>query len=81
MNVESIEKLEIITAITLTYQDDIEGYLLEKDNEVLQSEFAMIVQSLYFAYLELEERKSLLDLINSKEIEFERNQKNCVEVL
>ena len=59
---------EIITAITTMYQEDIENYILEEDDEILQSEFAQVVMCLYGAYMEIEEEHSLLDLINKKYI-------------
>lgn len=64
----NLYEFEIITAITTVYQEDIENYILQEDDEVLQSEFAQIVMCLYGAYMETEKENSLLDLINKKYI-------------
>lgn len=57
-----------ITAITQAYELEIETYLLESEGEILQDDLAEIVMDLFFAYQELDDNKSMLDLINSKEI-------------
>lgn len=64
----NLETLEIITAITTTYQEDIESWLLQEDGEILQIEFADLVMNLYFAYMEDETPQSLLSLIQNKHI-------------
>lgn len=48
----NLDTFEIITSITTTYQEEIENYLLEEDDEILQIEVAEIVMSLYHAYME-----------------------------
>ena len=62
----NLEDFEIITAITTTYQEDIERFLLEEDDEIIQEDFANVVMSLYTAYIEDTTPYSLLDLINNK---------------
>lgn len=64
----NLHDFEIITAITTVYQEDIENWILQEDDEILQSEFAQIVMCLYGAYMETTENHSLLDLINKKHI-------------
>lgn len=64
----NLETFEIITAITTSYQEDIENWLLQEDGEILQIEFADLVMSLYFAYSETETPQSLLNLIQNKHI-------------
>lgn len=57
-----------ITAITQAYELEIETYLLESEGEILQDDLAEIIMDLFFAYQKLDDEKSMLDLINSKEI-------------
>lgn len=64
----NLDTFEIITSITTTYQEEIENYLLEEDDEILQIEVAEIVMSLYHAYMEDQTNDSLLNLINKKHI-------------
>ena len=64
----NLETFEIITAITTTYQEDIENWLLQEDDEILQIEFADLIMSLYFAYMEDKTQQSLLSLIQNKHI-------------
>ena len=63
-----LHEMEIITAITQVYGDDIETYILSEGDEVLQEEVASIVYALYKAYMELETKHSSLDLVNQKNI-------------
>lgn len=62
------DDLEIITAITFQYQDDIEEKLLNEKNEVLQEDVEFLVYELYEAYLKLNIKVNLLDLVNKKYI-------------
>lgn len=62
------DDLEIITAITFQYQDDIETKLLDEKDEVLQEDVASLVYEIYEAYLKLSIKASLLDLVNKKHI-------------
>lgn len=62
------DDLEIITAITFQYQDDIETKLLDEKDEVRQEDVASLVYELYEAYLKLSIKASLLDLVNKKHI-------------
>lgn len=64
----NLDTFEVITSITTTYQEEIENYLLEEDDEILQIEVAEIVMSLYHAYMEEKSNDSLLNLINKKHI-------------
>lgn len=64
----NLETFEVITSITTTYQEEIENYLLEEDDEILQIEVAEIVMVLYHAYMEDKSNDSLLNLINKKHI-------------
>lgn len=64
----NLEHFEIVTAIIQSYEDEIETYLLEKDDEVLQVEFTKIVMDLYFAYMNNVTSQSLLSMINNKMI-------------
>lgn len=64
----NLDTFEVITSITTTYQEEIENYLLEEDDEILQIEVAEIVMSLYHAYMEDQTNDSLLNLINKKHI-------------
>jgi len=57
-----------ITAITQAYELEIENHLLETEGEILQDDLAEIVMDLYFEFQKLEDEKSMLDLINNKEI-------------
>lgn len=68
----NLQTFEEITAITQAYELEIETYLLETEGEILQVDVAEIVMDLFFAYQELDDEKSMLDLINSKEIELEK---------
>lgn len=67
-NINDIHDLELITAITIQYQADIEEFLLLKRDEVLQEDFAMVVYDIYTAYMKLNIKRSLLDLINHKHL-------------
>jgi len=66
------DDLEIITAITFQYQDDIEQQLLMDKNEVLQEDVAELVYELYEAYLQLTIKASLLDLVNKKYVSIQQ---------
>lgn len=66
------DDLEIITAITFQYQDDIEQQLLMDKNEVLQEDVAELVYELYEAYLKLTIKASLLDLVNKKYVSIQQ---------
>lgn len=70
----NLETFEIITAITTTYQEDIERWLLKEDDEILQIEFADMVMSLYVAYMENGTNQSLLSLIQNKYISMEETK-------
>lgn len=61
-----IYDLEIITAITINYQNDIEVYLLEKHEEILQEDFGRMVGEIYQAYIDDVSRNSMLDDVNKK---------------
>lgn len=61
-----LHEMEVITAITQLYSDDIETYILSEDDEILQEDVASIVYALYKAYMELETKQSLLELVNQK---------------
>ncbi|MGJ7589354.1 hypothetical protein [Staphylococcus shinii] len=65
-NMSDIHDLEIISAITIQYQADIEAYLLLNCDEVLQEDFAKVVNDIYTRYKNLNINHSLLDLINHK---------------
>lgn len=65
----NLETFTEITAITQAYELEIETYLLESEGEILQDDLAEIIMDLFFAYQKLDDEKSMLDLINSKEIE------------
>lgn len=67
-NINDIHDLELITAITIQYQSDIEEFLLLKRDEVLQEDFAKVVYDIYIAYMNLNINRSLLDLINHKHL-------------
>lgn len=67
-NINDIHDLELITAITIQYQSDIEEFLLLKRDEVLQEDFAKVVYDIYTAYMKLNINRSLLDLINHKHL-------------
>ncbi|WP_436962802.1 hypothetical protein [Staphylococcus shinii] len=58
--------LEIISAITLQYADDIECKLLIEKGEVLQEDFTKITYQLFCEYIKLKADSSLLDLVNKK---------------
>lgn len=58
--------LEIISAITLQYADDIECKLLIEKGEVLQEDFTKITYQLFCEYIKLKADYSLLDLVNKK---------------
>lgn len=73
----NLDYFEVVTAITQIYEDDIETYLLKKDGEVLQTEFAELVTNLYFEYIVInlfyeymlnDTSQSLLSMINKKVI-------------
>lgn len=66
------DDLEIITAITFQYQDDIEQQLLIDKDEVLQEDVAELVYELYEAYLKLTIKASLLDLVNKKYVSIQQ---------
>ena len=68
MTILNLNAFEIITAITTTYQEEIENYLLEEDGEILQIEVAEIVMSLFNAYQGAAAHESILSLINNKHI-------------
>lgn len=69
MKIKDLEDLEVVTAITLIYKNDIETRLLMDKEEVLQEDFAYLVYEIYVAYKDLKVKASLLDLINNKHIE------------
>ncbi|WP_440862458.1 hypothetical protein [Staphylococcus shinii] len=58
--------LEIISAITLQYADDIECKLLIEKGEVLQEDFTKITYQLFCEYIKLKADSILLDLVNKK---------------
>ncbi|WP_432721593.1 hypothetical protein [Staphylococcus shinii] len=58
--------LEIISAITIQYADDIECKLLIEKGEVLQEDFTKITYQLFCEYIKLKADSSLLDLVNKK---------------
>lgn len=64
----NLETFTEITAITQMYELEIETHLLESEGEILQDDLAEIVMDLYFEFQKLEDEKSMLDLINNKEI-------------
>ena len=64
----NLQTFEIITAITQEYAEDIERYILEEEEEVLQIDVAEIVMALYHAYMEEDTNDSLLNLIGKKHI-------------
>lgn len=68
MTILNLNTFEIITAITTTYKEDIEKWLLEEDGEILQIEVAEMVMSLFNAYQEDTTNESILSLINNKHI-------------
>ena len=68
MNKLNLEIFEIITAITQTYQEDIETWLFKEFREIEQIEVAQMVMDLYFAYMEDNTPQSLLSLIQNKHI-------------
>lgn len=61
-----------ITAITQAYELEIENHLLETEGEILQDDLAEIVMDLYFEFQKLDDEKSMLDLINNKEISLKK---------
>lgn len=67
-NIKDIHDLELITAITIQYQADIEEFLLLKRGEVLQEDFATLVYEIFTGYIKLNTNRSLLDLINHKHL-------------
>lgn len=67
-NIKEIHDLELITAITIQYQADIEEFLLLKRGEVLQEDFATLVYEIFTGYIKLNTNRSLLDLINHKHL-------------
>ena len=64
----NLEIFEVITAITQTYQEDIETWLFKEFGEIEQIEVAQMVMDLYFAYMEDNTPQSLLSLIQNKHI-------------
>ena len=64
----NLEIFEIITAITQTYQEDIETWLFKEFGEIEQIEVAQMVMDLYYAYMEDSTPQSLLSLIQNKHI-------------
>ena len=70
----NLSGFEIITAITTTYQEEIESYLLEEDGEVCNLELAHIVMDLCHSYAEekgVQSHNELISLIQSKHIKLE----------
>lgn len=61
-----IYDLEIVTAITINYQNDIEVYLLKDKEEILQEDFAEMVMCLFEVYKEDVSHNSMLDDVNKK---------------
>ena len=68
MNKLNLENFEVITAITQTYQEDIETWVFKEFGEIEQIEVAQMVMDLYFAYMEDNTPQSLLSLIQNKHI-------------
>ena len=68
MNKLNLEIFEVITAITQTYQEDIETWVFKEFGEIEQIEVAQMVMDLYFAYMEDNTPQSLLSLIQNKHI-------------
>ncbi len=60
--------MEVITAISERYSQDIWIYLDNVKQEVLQEDIGKVVYGLYKAYMEDTTGNSLLDLINNKTI-------------
>lgn len=63
-----IDDFELITAITMIYQNDIEVKILNNKDEVLQTDVANIVYELFLAYTKLSAKGSLLNFVNQKHI-------------
>ncbi|MDK1672883.1 hypothetical protein QOK74_08355 [Staphylococcus saprophyticus] len=72
-----LHTFEVITAITTTYQNEIETYLLNEYDEIMQWEFADLVMSLYNAYMDDKTPQSLLSLIQIKHIELDEIIYSC----
>ena len=64
----NLEIFEVVTAITQTYQEDIETWVFKEFGEIEQIEVAQMVMDLYFAYMEDNTPQSLLSLIQNKHI-------------
>lgn len=68
----SLQVFSEITAITQVYQQEIENYLINKNDEILQDDLAKIVMKLFYEYQKLNDNKSMLDMINNKEIKLNK---------
>lgn len=68
----SLQVFSEITAITQVYQQEIENYLINKNDEILQDDLAEIVMKLFYEYQKLNDNKSMLDMINNKEIKLNK---------
>lgn len=66
----NLEGFEIITAVTTSYQEEIETYLLEEEGEVCHLEFAHAVMELCHAYADenIQSCSELISLIQNKHI-------------
>lgn len=67
----NLDDLSNLLAIAEVYRDDIENYLLDTQGEVLQEQFTLIASIIHDNYKRLQDRNSLLDLINRKYLDFE----------
>lgn len=64
----SLDDFEMITAITNVYDDDIYNYALHSDSEYNQEFIAKVVRYLFNQYNTLTDNRSMLDMIEDKEI-------------
>ena len=64
----SLDDFEMITTITQVYEDDIYNYALQSDSEYNQEFIAKVVRYLFNQYKTLTDNRSMLDMIEDKEI-------------
>lgn len=67
----NLDDLSNLLAIAHVYREDIETYLLVTQGEVLPHQFTFVASIIHNRYKRLQDRNSLLDLINRKYLDFE----------
>lgn len=67
----TVEDLSNLLAIAEVYRKDINTYLLVTQGEILQDQFTFVATIVHSRYKRLQDRNSILNMINRKYLDFE----------